>query len=187
MSTDHKGQKLCTTGGNSVESARESQTNETGQHESYIVLCPDERAKGFVRPYRNAYKHTVCGSVRGIAEVMGHKRFAGHITEQVIAGAALVRVDVPEVVVRTNYADPPTFKTVAGYSKLIGVGSIYCITPTTEEVARRAATELARYDSDPLPVALPAERQIPASVGATTVEALTDDDFEDNDDDEDFR
>jgi hypothetical protein len=36
---------------------RASQTNETGQHDGYIVLCPDERAKGFVRPYRDAYKH----------------------------------------------------------------------------------------------------------------------------------
>lgn len=48
---------LCTTDGRPVAEARASQTNETGQHPSYIVLCPDERAKGFVRPYRDAYKH----------------------------------------------------------------------------------------------------------------------------------
>ena len=35
----------------------DSQTAQTGQHDGYIVLCPDERAKGFVRPYRDAYKH----------------------------------------------------------------------------------------------------------------------------------
>ena len=57
MATDHKGQVLCTTGGDSVEHARAAQTNDTGQHESYIVLCPDERAKGFVRPYRDSYRH----------------------------------------------------------------------------------------------------------------------------------
>jgi hypothetical protein len=49
--------KLCTTDGRSPEAARASQTNETGQHASYIVLCEEERAKGFVRPYRDRYKH----------------------------------------------------------------------------------------------------------------------------------
>lgn len=49
--------KLCTTNGRPVAEVRESQTNETGQHAGYIVLCPDERAKGFVRPYRDEYKH----------------------------------------------------------------------------------------------------------------------------------
>ncbi len=48
---------LCTTNGKPVAEVRASQTNETGQHDGYIVLCPDERAKGFVRPYRDAYKH----------------------------------------------------------------------------------------------------------------------------------
>lgn len=57
MSTDHKGQQMCTTNGRPVDEVRASQTNEMGQHDGYIVLCPDERAKGFVRPYRNSYKH----------------------------------------------------------------------------------------------------------------------------------
>lgn len=48
---------LCTTNGKPVADVRANQKNETGQHDGYIVLCPDERAKGFVRPYRDAYKH----------------------------------------------------------------------------------------------------------------------------------
>jgi hypothetical protein len=55
--------KLCTTDGRSPADARASQTNTTGQHPSYIVLCDDERSKGFVRPYRDTYKHAKCGSV----------------------------------------------------------------------------------------------------------------------------
>jgi hypothetical protein len=58
--------KLCTTDGRSPEEARASQTNETGQHASYIVLCDEERQKGFVRPYRDRYQHVgplVCGAV----------------------------------------------------------------------------------------------------------------------------
>lgn len=33
------------------------------QSEVYLVLSEEERAKGFVRPYRDAYKHRTCGSV----------------------------------------------------------------------------------------------------------------------------
>jgi hypothetical protein len=29
----------------------------------YLVLSEEERAKGFVRPYRDAYRHRICGSV----------------------------------------------------------------------------------------------------------------------------
>ena len=62
MATDHKGQAMCTTTGESVEEVRRKQTNATGQHDGYIVLCPDERAKGFVRPYRDKYRHLTCGT-----------------------------------------------------------------------------------------------------------------------------
>jgi hypothetical protein len=54
---------LCTTNGEPVDVVRANQTEKTGQHKGYIVLCPDERAKGFVRPYRDAYKHDTCGTV----------------------------------------------------------------------------------------------------------------------------
>lgn len=43
-----------------------------GMQETYLVLSDEERAKGFVRPYRESYEHTVCGTVtrmgRTIAE-----------------------------------------------------------------------------------------------------------------------
>jgi hypothetical protein len=32
--------KLCTTSGEPVEVVRANQTEKTGQHQSYIVLCP---------------------------------------------------------------------------------------------------------------------------------------------------
>lgn len=38
----------------------------TGQHKDYWVLPEEERAKGFVRPYRNRYRHVgrrVCGKI----------------------------------------------------------------------------------------------------------------------------
>ena len=43
-----------------------------GQQKDYVVLCESERAKGFVRPYRDAYRHLKCGKIttmsRSIAE-----------------------------------------------------------------------------------------------------------------------
>ena len=50
-------QKMCTTSGESPAKVRAEQTELTGQHKAYIVLCAEERAKGFVRPYRDRYQH----------------------------------------------------------------------------------------------------------------------------------
>ena len=50
---------------------------DTGMQKGYVVLCPEERAKGFVRPYRNSYKHVKCGAVtamgKEIAETYARK------------------------------------------------------------------------------------------------------------------
>ncbi len=61
-----------------------------------------------------------------ILELMGHRRLAGFVSEQEIAGAAFVRIDVPSE---------------NGYSatQFYAPAAIYCITPTTEELARRVA------------------------------------------------
>jgi hypothetical protein len=34
-----------------------------GQHDVYLVLSDEERAKGFVRPLRRSYLHEACGAV----------------------------------------------------------------------------------------------------------------------------
>ncbi len=39
----------------------------TGQQKGYVVLSEAERAKGYVRPIRMAYKHTACGSITMMA------------------------------------------------------------------------------------------------------------------------
>jgi hypothetical protein len=83
-----------------------------------------------------------------------------------------VRVDVPE----TDQADRGTTKP---YTKLIGVGSIYCITPTTEEVARRCAQQLERYNN-PIPVELPVERRLTAGVTSDAEMAEGDGDGDDD-------
>lgn len=60
-----------------------------------------------------------------ILELMGHRRLAGYVTEQDIAGVAMLRIDVP--------CDPPTTQYYSG-------SAVYCITPTSEETARKVAT-----------------------------------------------
>lgn len=65
-----------------------------------------------------------------IVEVMGHRQFAGFVTEQPLGGASFVRVDVPAI------GDCPAF------SKLLGAGSIYAISPCTEETARAFAASI---------------------------------------------
>lgn len=40
------------------------------QHEVYLVLSEAERAKGFTRPYRDAYTHDTCGSVTSMGSAL---------------------------------------------------------------------------------------------------------------------
>ncbi len=50
-----------------------------GQQKDYVVLTADERGKGFVRPYRDAYRHLKCGKIttmsRSIAETYARDPF----------------------------------------------------------------------------------------------------------------
>lgn len=64
-----------------------------------------------------------------VVEVMGHRQFAGFVSEQSIGGSSFVRVDVPAV------AELPAF------TKLLGASSIFAITPCTEETARAFAAQ----------------------------------------------
>lgn len=70
-----------------------------------------------------------------VVEIMGHKRFAGLVSEQAIGGASFVRVDVPAVTASDGTLLP-------AFSKLFGAASIYCLSPCTEETARAFAVEM---------------------------------------------
>jgi hypothetical protein len=67
-----------------------------------------------------------------ILEIMGHQRYAGLVSEQALGGASFVRIDVPAV-----DGLPP-------FSKLFGAGSIYCISPCSEEVALAMAKQFRK-------------------------------------------
>jgi hypothetical protein len=56
--------KRCMTDGSPEGSREEYQQIDpvTGQQKGYVALCPAERAKGFVRPVRNTYRHKTCNT-----------------------------------------------------------------------------------------------------------------------------
>lgn len=114
-----------------------------------------------------------------IVEVMGYRKYAGYVTEQSIAGAGLIRVGVPATPadVKWGNAAPAT----KSYTKLVGVGSVYAITPCTEDVARRAAREIER-GNDPIPVDLP--KLLPAPSTEAVVEHVQIEMLDDEDDDD---
>jgi len=80
-----------------------------------------------------------------IVELMGHRKLAGKVSEKIIAGQPLLRIDVPKS------GEQKAFTT------FYGPGSIYSLTPTTEEIARRFAA--ARIEA---PVSVYELPQLPA-------------------------
>lgn len=69
-----------------------------------------------------------------IVEMFGHRRLAGFVTTEEIGGATFFRIDVPgeNGFAATQYYSP---------------SSVYCLTPTTEEIACAVAAS-----SQPEPV-----------------------------------
>lgn len=66
----------------------------------------------------------------GIVELMGRQQTAGRLSEETIAGAGLLRVDVP---------DGESFRTA-----YYGPSAIYALHVTEEKVARAMASQLGR-------------------------------------------
>ena len=59
-----------------------------------------------------------------VVEVMGHNEYAGYVTAETIAGAAMLRIDVPKN------------SRIDGFTKYLSMQSIYGISPCTEQTAR---------------------------------------------------
>lgn len=58
-----------------------------------------------------------------ILELMGHRKLAGRVVEQTIAGRGFLRIDLED-------------DNGAQQSQIYSPDAVYCITPTTEEIAR---------------------------------------------------
>lgn len=114
-----------------------------------------------------------------ILELMGHRRLAGFVREVDLAGASFIRIDVPgdgAGVVLTQ---------------LYGASSVYCLTPTTEEIARAVARQnqpepVQRWE---LPAPKPSAASYPLEAAPDGPGVLTTpyhDPFEAGDDDDDI-
>lgn len=63
-------ENVCSTSGESPNKVRAEQTEPTGQHKAYVILCDAERKKGFVKPYRTSYRHQKCGTITTMARTI---------------------------------------------------------------------------------------------------------------------
>lgn len=81
-----------------------------------------------------------------VLEIMGHRRVAGHVVEETIAGAPVLRVDIPG----------PTAGDPVKATQYYGGASLFCMTPTSEELARKEANP---------PAWTPTTYQLPAPDG----------------------
>ncbi len=77
-----------------------------------------------------------------IVELMGHRRLAGFVSEATLGGAAMLRLDIPAAGPVAPDASPWSA------SQFYSGAAVYCITPTTEEIARAVAAR-----AQPSPVA----------------------------------
>lgn len=72
-----------------------------------------------------------------ILELMGHRRLAGYVQEVELAGHGMLRLDIPEHEAPAEDSDlhdgaPTDVKATQFYSP----AALYCLTPTTEAIAR---------------------------------------------------
>jgi hypothetical protein len=92
-----------------------------------------------------------------IVDVLGHQRYVGYVRTEAYGAAVLFRVDVPELPAREYTLKEPQYvkeaeglqlwapvgatvkrEATPGYTKLIGAGSIYSISPCDEAAALEA-------------------------------------------------
>jgi hypothetical protein len=68
--TDDERPARCTTSGRPLTDDHRTIDPATGMQQDYVVLCPEERAKGFVRPVRDTYQHLPCGTTTTMGQAL---------------------------------------------------------------------------------------------------------------------
>jgi len=80
-----------------------------------------------------------------LVELFGHQRIVGKLTEEAFGNAVMFRVDVPDLLADGKIARP-------GFTRYFGVGSIYGITPVSEELVRKLLPEIDGLPARPLSI-----------------------------------
>ena len=91
-----------------------------------------------------------------VLELMGHRRLAGYLSEVTIGGGAFIRIDIPGTEPEgpeAAYEHP--IITGIRTTQFYAPASVYCITPTTEELARSVAKRaqpapVSRFELEPV-------------------------------------
>jgi hypothetical protein len=127
-----------------------------------------------------------------IVDVLGHQRYIGFVTTEAYGAAVLFRIDVPELAERERTTVRPGYvndayapagtvvkeSAVKGYTKLVGAGSIYAITPCDREAA---LTALEQMQHRPLMlVRMPTDAALP-SAPSPDAAPRDEEDFDDGD------
>jgi hypothetical protein len=103
-----------------------------------------------------------------ILELMGHRRLAGYVRPVEYAGTGLIRLDVPGYL----HTEPTGEQEERGAAtQFYSPSALYCLTPTTEAIARRVSE--ARRPEPVTTWELP-----PAAVDRLPEEAESADDYE---------
>ncbi len=84
-----------------------------------------------------------------IVEMMGHVSIAGRVSEQTLAGASYLRVDIPR-------------KAGGYYTRLLGHSSVYAVNVCSVESAREFAFQMPQPEMD-----LRALEELPTSSGVS--------------------
>lgn len=86
-----------------------------------------------------------------IVELFGHTRIAGRISEQTFGGAALVRIDVPEVQYkdRTWPGEQEQVYTIPAHTRSFSAGAIFAINWCDEAAAKLAAMHIRHRPIEP--------------------------------------
>ena len=90
-----------------------------------------------------------------IIDLFGHTSYAGLVSEATIGGCSFLRLDVP----------PEEGK--IGFTKFLGNGAIYSMSPCTEEVARAF---IRRHAAAPITVYMPEIRRLEYAPGGMCVD-----------------
>lgn len=116
-----------------------------------------------------------------VLELMGHRKLAGKVSEATIGGGAFIRIDVPGV--------EKEWEATQFYAP----GAVYCISPVSEDIARRFAANtrpapVTRYElaaTVESPLAREEQRLREAGYSDSEISGHDDDAGFDEDEDED--
>lgn len=105
-----------------------------------------------------------------ILELMGHRRLAGYVTEIEMAGAGMFRIDVPH---SNRVGHDQDLASIDGTTQFYSPAALYCLTPTTEQIARGYAVENRPRPVQPFELTTPERIEGALRIDATSHERCT--------------